>query len=137
MSLDIYDPKPTEMKAYLRNYGWNFNKKSCMLAVSMMTRKNSTSGKEEHLEAKSKDEVDSILAKHDIKLPHNKGYNYIYAYHMGLADMYKSSLEDEAHLAKFVRDCIEDHDMPGGNLFRHWYSDMVKKEIPIEWEEIL
>lgn len=44
-SLDIYDERPREMKAYLSNLGWHFNKKMCDFAVSLMKKVNSATNK--------------------------------------------------------------------------------------------
>ena len=37
--LDIYDDMPRAMQAYISNYGWNFNKRACEYAVSLMRKK--------------------------------------------------------------------------------------------------
>ena len=45
--LDLYDDKPREMKAYLRNWGWSFSRKACECAVKEMRRINAATGKKE------------------------------------------------------------------------------------------
>ena len=44
--LDLYDYEltPPAMKAYLRNYGFNFSKKACEYVVSLMKKADSSSG---------------------------------------------------------------------------------------------
>lgn len=44
--LDLYDYEltPPAMKAYLRNYGFNFSKKACEYAVSLMEKINTATG---------------------------------------------------------------------------------------------
>lgn len=137
ISLDIYDERPREMNAYLRHNGWNFNRKVCEFAIRMMRKRNTTTGAVEPIEMKTRDEVDAVLAKHNVKLNNNKGYNYVYVFHMAMADYLKSSVPDEEHLARFVKDFIDDEDNPGGNVMRKWYADMIAKEIPVDWAEIL
>ena len=39
MSFDVFDRIPEKMRAYLSNYGFNFSKKMCDWAVSMMETK--------------------------------------------------------------------------------------------------
>lgn len=128
---------PPEQRSYLANYGWSFNKKACECAVKAMKRKNPATDKEEPVEMKKKEEVEEFLTKHNIKLEHNKGYDFVYAYHMGYADYFKKSIPDEAHLAQYVKDVIDDTDNPGGNVFRKWYVDCVAKGEPVEWSDIL
>ena len=70
-SLDMYDDRPREMTAYLRNYGWHFNKKLCEFAISKMKRLNPSTGKKERIEPLTRDIVDEILSKYNIKLNNN------------------------------------------------------------------
>ena len=53
------------------------------------------------------------------------------------ADFWKSSIEDEAHLAKMVKDIIDDADNEGGNLFRRWLADADANGFVIDWDEII
>lgn len=133
----MYDEMPHAMKAYLRNYGFHFNKKACEFAVSKMKKYNPTTGKKEKVELLSKDAVEDILRKYGITLEHATLYDHVYVYHMGLADYYKSSLPDENHLALFVKDTIEDTDASEGQVFNRWYADMIHCGHPIEWEDLL
>ena len=98
-SLDMYDDRPREMTAYLRNYGWHFNKKLCEFAISKMNRLNPSTGKKERIEPLTRDIVDEILSKYNIKLNNNILYDYVYVANMCKADLYKSSVPDEQHLA--------------------------------------
>lgn len=136
--LDIFAiDMPKEMRSYLRNYGYNFNKKACDFAVKRMKRLNPATGKKEPIEPMTKDAVEELLKKHSIKLDHNEGHNFVYAANMIKADFWKSSIEDEAHLAKMIKDIIDDSDNPGGNLFRKWLADSDAIGFVIDWDEIL
>lgn len=135
--LDIYDYRPQAMTDYLKTWGWHFNKKACEFAVSKMRKLNSATGKKEPIDALSKDRVDEVLTRNNVKLEHSKGYDYVYAANQCMADLYKSSIVDEKHLALYVKDMIDDPDLEGGNFLRHWYSDMVAKGEPIIWEDLL
>ena len=128
MRLDFYDDRPTSMKNYLKYYGEHFNKKLCEFAVSKMKH-----GKP----AVSKEKVDEILTKHNIKLEHNELCDHVFVYNMGNNDYMGSSIIDEKHLAMYVKDVIDDKDGYDGIVFNRWYADMVVQGIPIEWEDML
>lgn len=128
MRLDLYDDRPLSMKRYLKYYGEHFNRKLCEFAVSKMNH-----GKAPVQQEK----VDEILSKHNIKLEHNQLSDYIYVYNMGNNDYMGSSIQDEKHLALYVKDVIDDKDGYDGIVFNRWYADMVIQGIPIEWEDML
>ena len=72
--LDIFTiDMPREMRSYLRSYGFNFNKKACDIAVKAMRRLNPATGKKEPIDPLSKEQVEELLQKHNIKLEHNEG----------------------------------------------------------------
>ena len=136
--LDLFDIEiPSGMRAYLRAYGYNFNKKACEFAVARMKRMNPATGKLENAEYMDKDAVEDLMKKHGIVLEHNEGHNFVYAANMVKADFWKSSIEDEAHLAKMVKDIIDDADNEGGNLFRRWLADADANGFVIDWDEII
>lgn len=136
-SLDMYDERPREMTAYLRNYGWHFNKKMCEFAVSLMKKVNPSTGKKERIEPLTKQKVDDLLSTYGVKLENNVLYDYIYVANMCKADLFKSSVPDEAHLALYIKDVIDDVDAPDGTTMRRWYATMMGGGEPIEWEEML
>ena len=67
MNLLMFDGIPDEAHSYLGNYGFHFNKKACEFAVSMMSKRDGNTGKLVPLEMVSKDEVESMLTKHNVK----------------------------------------------------------------------
>lgn len=128
---------PMEMKAYLRNNGFAFSKKACEWAISQMKKENPATKKEEKIEPWSKEKVDDLLKKHNITLENNIGYNYVYICNMLVADSYKSSIEDELHLAKAIKDKIDDIDASPRLVFKEWITHMDDSGIPIDWESIM
>lgn len=64
-------------------------------------------------------------------------YDYVYVANMGKADYLKSSIPDEAHLALYIKDTIDDPDAPDGATMRRWYATMIAAGEPIEWDEVL
>lgn len=128
MRLDTYDDRPSAMKRYLKYYGEHFNKKLCDFAVSKM--------KHGKLPV-SKDKIDDVLNKYNVKLEHNELDDYVYVYNMGNNDFMGSSIPDERHLVLYVKDVIDDEDGYDGIVFNRWYADTVVQGIPIEWDEMI
>lgn len=139
LSLELFDLSeyPKAMKAYLKSYGFHFNKKACKEAVKGLKRRNHQTGKTEPVEMKDKEEVEAILTKHGIKLENDVLYDAVWAYNMIVSDFWKTAIEDEVHLAKAVKDVIDDPDQPDGFLFNRWLSDRFYAGHPIEWEDLL
>lgn len=135
--LDAYDMLPEDMTAYLRHNGWHFNKKMTDWAVKHMRRHNPTTGKDERIEAWSKDDVDAMLKKQSITLSNNTGYDYVYVAAMAKADFFKSSLPTEAEVAQYVKDVVDDTDQADGFILNRFYADCVRKGLPIPWEDVI
>ena len=129
--------KPEGMIAYLRYNGWHFNKKLCEWAVGLMKKMNASTGKMESVEPIDKDTVDELLKAHSVKLEDNAGYDYVYVANMAKADFYKSSIKDEASLAQFVKDMIDDPDQADGFVFNRFYADCNHNGVGIPWDEVL
>lgn len=134
--LDIYDDMPKYMKRYIANYGWHFNKSAYEYAVKFMTKKNVKTNIEEPIIGYTKNEVDELLEKYNIKLKHKIMYDYIFAATMCKADYLGSSIEDEEHLAKYIKDTIDDVDASSETTFRRWVATMIGNGVPIDWYEI-
>lgn len=126
-----YDVKPPKMLNYLRYNGPHFTKKLLSFAVSKMSKGDGGFRKYK------KEEVDNLLEIYDIKLKNNQLYDYVFVANMCSADFLGSSITDEEHLIKYVRDLIDDYDGYDGLVFNRWYADMSKKGIAITWEEML
>lgn len=135
--LQDYDIIPKEMRAYLRNNGRHFNRKACEWAVKNMRKWNSNTNSSEKIEMKLKDEIDELLKTHGITLSKNKGYDYVYVANMCKADFYGSTIEDERHMALYIKCVIDDADAVGGMVFNRWLADCDTKGIAIDWEELL
>lgn len=137
MNLLMFDGIPEEAYSYLGNYGFHFNKKACEFAVSMMSKRDVSTGKSVPLEMVSKDEVESMLTKHNVKLENDCMYDSTYVANMLMSDMYKSSIPDEQHLALGVKDLIDDIDQRDGYLFVRWYSNVLFNGNPIDWSTLV
>lgn len=134
--LFIYDEMPKAMKRYLSHIGWHFNKAACEDAVSAMYKEDSN-GKKVKIPMKTKEQVEEVLKKHGVELKNKNGYDYVYAYHMVVADYLGVSVDDERHLALSVRAIIDDPDKPGGNVFGHWYFDKLMSGDGVDFDDYL
>lgn len=136
-SLDLYDELPEDMYEYLRHNGRHFNKKLCDFAISKMKSKNPSTGEVVKLTPISKETIDSLLKTYHIELEENELYDYVYVANMCKADFLGSSVPDEQHLCKYVKDVIDDVDAYTGVVFNRWYADMCRKGIPVSWIDML
>uniref|UniRef100_A0AAU8MIN1 DUF7841 domain-containing protein n=1 Tax=Geladintestivirus 2 TaxID=3233134 RepID=A0AAU8MIN1_9CAUD len=136
--LDIYDDMPEDMINYLRYNGRHFNRKLCSFAVSQMVVHNPSTGEREKLVPISKETIDSLLNSYKIKLEDSDSlYDYVYVANMCKADFLGSSIIDEQHLCKYVKDVIDDVDGYDGIVFTRWYADMCRQGKPIDWYEMI
>lgn len=133
--LTQYDIKPQAMVNYLRYNGPHFNKKLYEFAVSKMTKKIGNSLVK--IQPITKEEIERILKTYNIELKNNQLYDHSYVASMCKADFYGSSIEDEKHLAKYVKDVIDDDDAYDGIVFNRWYADMCRQGIIVDWEEMI
>lgn len=130
-----YDDIPEGMKIYINNYGCHFNKKLCKEAVSRMYIR--TSGRREYIEPYTKEQVDEMLSKYNVKVQHNKLYDAVYVANMCKADFLGKSVPDEECLAKYVKDVLDDTDAQEGYVFNRFYADCMFMDNPIDWEDVL
>lgn len=131
LSLDIYDDMPKGMKRYLQNYGFHFNKKAFDLAVEGMKDKD---GK---VTPYSKEQVENLLTTYGIKVEGGEMYDKAYVACMGKAVYLGSSIPDDAHLAKYIKDVLDDVDGSDELPFRFWLQKCVAKGKPIDWDEMM
>lgn len=120
------------MEAYLSHYGWHFSKAMCEWAVSKMRDRNGNK-----VPMKTLEQVDSILKANNVELKNDVAYDKAYVMHMGLADYLGSSITDEAHLAKYVKDVLDDEDGYEGVALTRFFADCNGKGIPIIWSDMI
>lgn len=135
--LDIYDDMPPMMRKYISNYSWHFSKKAFECAIKQMKRKNPTTDKLEPIEPWTKEQVEEMLTKHGVKLENAVLYDAAYQANWCKADLYKSSVPDEAHVALFVKDTLDDADGSDELPFRYWVQKCVALGMPVEWEDLI
>ena len=93
--------------------------------------------KKEYITPYTKDAVDNMLKTYGIKLDKDFGYDSVYVANMAKADFYGSSIVDDAHLAKFIKDYLDDPDGYEGIVFTRFYADCIGSGTPIMWEDML
>lgn len=137
MRLDSYDTYPSGMKNYLSIYGWHFSKKMCDWAVSRMYKKEEENKSEQPNSNYTRDKVDILLKRYDLKLENNKGYDDVYVANMCKFDFLGSSIDNEIKLAQFIKDYIDDADAYEGMPFTRFYADCIGSGTPIIWEDMI
>lgn len=130
--LDLYDIVPESQRAYLLNYGKHFNEKMYRFAVSTMRDK-----KGRKITALSKEDVANKIKEQGVTLENNVMYDAAFVYCMALSDFVGSSIDDDKHLAMYVKDLIDDPDQAEGFIFARFYSDCVNNGVPIDWAAML
>ena len=135
--LDQYDDMPAGMLAYIRQFGWHFNRKMCNWAVSMMKRRNQSGAKEERINPMGFDAACDFFKKYGVVIDNDIAYDKVYVLNMVRADYMKSSIEDEMHMALFVKDYLDDPDGYDGLALTRFVADCIGKGIPIMWEDML
>lgn len=120
------------MEAYLEQYGRHFNKALADFAISGMTDRSGNT-----VEKMPKEKVYDFLRANNVTLKNDVGYDAVWVLHMKKSDGWGSSITDEVHLARSVKDFLDDPDGYPTKAFDHFYTDCVAKGIPIFWEDFL
>lgn len=131
-TMELYDELPSGMKQYLRHYGWHFSPKMVEWAASMMVDRKGNA-----IKPYKKDELVALLESNGVDVDEKFIYDALYVANMAKADFLGSSIADEAHLAKFVGDYLNDKDGYTGQAFARFYADLSKQDIPVYWEDVL
>lgn len=130
--LDYYDILPKGMEKYLSNYGHHFSKSMCAWAVSGMRDRN---GKK--VQMRDKEQVENALRTYNINIENNKGYDAVFVFHMAISDFLGSSILDEAGVARYVKDLLDDVDGYDGIAFDRFIMDCNSKGVPVIWEDMI
>ena len=130
--LDYYDIMPAGMEAYLSNYDWHFSKAMAEWAISKMRDRNGNK-----VPLRNKEQVESVMKANNVELQNDFGYDAVFVFHMGASDYLGSSITDEAHLARYVKDLLDDKDGYDGIAFTRFMADCSAKGVPIMWEDMI
>lgn len=131
-----YEIMPDDLAIYMSHNGPHFNKAAFEFAVSNMFIK-TNDGKEVQIKPYTKIEVNNLLSTHNVIVKNNKLYDAVYVACMGKADYLGKSVPDDNHLAKYIKDTLDDPDGIDGLVFNRWIADMKWLGIPIPWDEFI
>lgn len=135
--LDLYSKFPSGMQEYLQLYGWHFSKKMYEWAISTFKRINPITLKPEPIDLYTKESLDEAIKKHGIVLKNCNSYDYCYLANKAKIILFKSSIDDEMHLLKYVRDVLDNQNSYPELPFTQFYADCIGKGVPIIWEDML
>lgn len=131
--MDYYDIIPKGMDAYLSHHGHHFSKQMYEWAVSMMETRDG-----ENMKPVEREMFDDRMEAHKQSLKRNAGYyDGPYVWCMAKSDYFGSSIPDEAHLAMYVKDYIDDVDGNKTRAFDEFMANCMAKGIPIPWEDMI
>lgn len=130
--LDSRTRYESDMEEYLSEYGRHFNKRLFEYAVSMMEDRN-----KKKLNAWSKDQCDNFLRDNGVSVKNAMGYDSAYVLNMARSDYFGSSIVEDARLALYVRDYMDDVDGNPTRAFDEFYINCVAKGVPIFWGDML
>ena len=133
MRLDARSSFPSGMEKYLEFYGWHFSKKMEEWAASKMYKK--VGDRKEFIQPYTKESLENLLKGSGIELPVD--YDSVYIANMAKADFLGSSIVDEFHLVKYVKDVMNDPDAYDGMPFTRFYADCIGSGCAIHWEDMI
>lgn len=129
---DELDLIPEEYREYKRRHGRHFSKELCEFAVGMMKGED---GKP--ITPMQKNEVDGLLKQFGVEVKNAKEHDVVFVANMCLADYLGESVPDMEHLAKYVKNVIDDPDGYDGIAFGRWFSDVCNKRVEVPWETFI
>lgn len=132
MNDDLVVEMPEGYYDYLRKHGKHFSRGLCEMAVGLMKKEDG-----EKIQAMTKKEVERMLEDAGVKVEGAREWDAVYVANMGLADYLGESVPDMAHLAKYVKNVIDDADGYEGVAFCRWFADMCEKRVEVKWEELM
>ena len=135
-ALDVGAVRPLEMAKYLYNNGWHFNRKMCEYAVSLMRNKNAINGQMEPVKMMTKEQVDELLKRHNVKLQNDVGHDAVYVANFGKHTLAKS-VPDEQHLAMYIKERVDDMNAADGTIMREWYARLIACGMLVDWLDML
>ena len=127
-----YEVMPEDLAIYMSHNGPHFNKACCEFAVKQMFI-----NEDEEFTPFNKQQVDGFLQSYGVKVKNNKLYDAVYVANMCKADYFGDSVPTEQHLAKYIKDTLDDPDGIDGLTFNRWVADMKWLGIPIPWDEFI
>lgn len=123
---------PRGLRDYLSYNGRHISKALYEWATKMMETRTG-----EKVKPVEKSVFDEKMRTSGATLKRDKGYDGPYVWSMASSDYLGSSIPDEAHLAKFVSDYLDDPDGSPTRAFDEFYAKTMALGIPVVWEDVL
>lgn len=117
------------MEKYIHHHGRHFNEKLLEFAVGNMETKEGT------LEPITLEEWRRMESQYGIVIDNGSTteYDELFAANMCKADYLGSSIADDFHLCRYVKDVLDDADGYESIVFDRWLADCRRKNVHIEW----
>ena len=135
-NLTAYETMPESLAIYLSHNGPHFNKACCDFAISQMYRTDDNGNELEFIPF-TRQEIKQLLIANNIKVKYAQLDDITYVANMCKADYLGGSVPSEQHLAKYIKEAIDDPDGCEGLLFNRWIADMKWLGIAIPWDEFI
>lgn len=128
---------PEDLETYMSYYGAHFNKRLYEFATSLMRKEDKASGRMVKVIPPAMEEVKASLATYNVEIEPNHIYDAMYLSAMVKADYWGSSIEDEEHMARYIKDVICDPDGYDGIVFCRFIADCTAKGIAVFWDMMI
>lgn len=131
--LDYYDITPKGMDAYMASHGRHFSKPMLEWAVGMMRDRNGN-----RVQIPDKKQFDAVLKSNGVEIKRNEGfYDPLYVWCMAKADYFGSSIVDDLHMSRFVKDYVDDPDGSPTRAFDEFYVKTVAMGVDVPWGDVI
>lgn len=128
---------PEDMERYLSYYGLHFNKKLYEFATGMMKKVDKIAGRTEKVSPVKMENLQVMLSRYGVEVEPTDVYDALYLATMVKADFWGSSIEDEEHMARYIKDVLCDPDGYEGIVLCRFIADCNAKGIGIFWDMML
>jgi len=121
---------------YQEKFKGHFSKKLADWAISMMEKKDESTGKMKAITPIPLEEVEEMMKQQGIKIPEECIYDVLYLANMIKAD-YEESLPTKEVKAKYIDETINDPDGCPEAVLACFCAKMDLKNMPIHWERFI
>lgn len=118
---------------YIEIHGRHFNETLCGWASGRMTVSGGKAVQNLHTRAT----LDALYERTGIRPTREAGCDDVYVANMCLADFWGRSIQDERHLAMYVRDVIDDPDAYEGIVLSRFEADCEATGVEIPWDTMV
>lgn len=121
---------------YMDKYKGHFSKKMAEWAISMMEKKDETSGKMKKITPSTVEEMEDVLKQYKVVIPDECVYDALYLYNMAKAD-YEKTMPEKEDKANYIMETLADPDGCPEMVLACFRAKCDVKNIPIFWERMI